>query len=99
MAALYKFHREDVLNILRHNQREIQEQKEHIDTNRSPLNYSLAPERGMTDYYYYTKRIEEVHCYNRKDIVTMASWLVTLPRYYNKLYSKYQKKKGKPRTA
>lgn len=79
MAGVKKFTDEAVRNEIRHNNREIKnDRNKDIDTTRTYMNYRLSPERD--DYAYYQKRKSEVYCYNRKDVKTLAGWIVTAPK-------------------
>lgn len=49
-----------------------------IDTNKSHLNYNLAPKQ---DQYAFTKqRCEELKCMKRSDVNVVCSWLITQPK-------------------
>ena len=52
----------------------------HIDPTRTPLNYCLHPDRGMSDYDYYKLRKSQLYCYGRSDLKTLIGWVCTLPR-------------------
>ena len=81
MARVCKFTESAVYNELRHNHREIKKDRNlDIDPKRSHLNYSLTPKREISELEYYKKRKNELYCYNRKDVKTMAGWIVTLPK-------------------
>lgn len=49
-----------------------------IDTNKSELNYNLAPEQNQIEFI--RQRCSEVQCLNRKDVNVMCSWAVTAPK-------------------
>lgn len=49
-----------------------------IDTEKSDLNYNLAPEHNQIDFI--RQRCSEVQCLNRKDVNVMCSWVVTAPK-------------------
>lgn len=49
-----------------------------IDTQKSHLNYNLAPEHNQMDFI--RQRCSEVKCLNRKDVNVMCSWVVTAPK-------------------
>lgn len=49
-----------------------------IDTEKSDLNYNLAPEHNQIDFI--RQRCNEVQCLNRKDVNVMCSWVVTAPK-------------------
>ncbi|STO01893.1 Uncharacterised protein [[Eubacterium] infirmum] len=56
MASNQKFNKHAVYNQLKHVSRELKYPKNiDIDKNRSHLNYSLAPERNMTEFEYLKK--------------------------------------------
>ena len=81
MASVEKFTNGAVINQLRHCNRKIQnDNNKDIDPTRTHLNYSLTPERGMSEYEYYRQRKNELYCYNRADVKTMAGWIVTAPQ-------------------
>lgn len=74
---LAKYKRSSVASLIAHDERTIENHtNEKIDSSRSHLNYSLI-ERG---YDYYQKRLSEVFCINRKDINTVGSLVITLPK-------------------
>ena len=52
----------------------------HIDPTRTPLNFCLHPDRGMSDYEYYAHRKSQLYCYGRSDVKTLIGWVCTLPR-------------------
>ncbi|MBQ7084927.1 MAG: plasmid recombination protein [Anaerotignum sp.] len=80
MASVEKFTHGAVVNQLRHCNREIEnDNNKDIDPNRTHLNFSLTPERNMSDLAYYKQRKEELYCYGRADVKTMAGWIVTAP--------------------
>lgn len=80
MASVKKFTHNAVVNELRHNNREIKNDSNgDIDPSRTHLNYSLTPDRKMSEYQYYKKRKSELYCYNRADVKTLAGWIVTAP--------------------
>lgn len=81
MASVEKFTPGAVRNQLRHNNREIlRDSNTDIDPSRTPLNYSLTPDRGIGEYEYYKERLDELYTYGRADVKTMAGWIVTLPK-------------------
>ena len=49
-----------------------------IDTEKSDLNYNLAPEHNQIEFI--RQRCSEVQCLNRKDVNVMCSWVVTAPK-------------------
>ena len=81
MAHVEKFKESAVVNQIRHCKRNIKNNRnKDIDPSRTHLNYSLTPDRGMGEYSYYKKRKSELYCYGRKDLNTMAGWIVTAPK-------------------
>ncbi|WP_180952214.1 plasmid recombination protein [Lachnoclostridium edouardi] len=81
MASVQKFAAPAVVNILRHNSRTIKNPANaDIDSLKSDLNYSLIPERGISDYEYFLKRKSELYCYNRADVKVLVGWVVTAPQ-------------------
>lgn len=49
-----------------------------IDSDRTHLNYNLAPDRDQLSYL--NQRLDEVHCLNRADVKVMCDWVVTAPK-------------------
>lgn len=81
MARVTKFTDSAVVNQIRHLKRQIKvDRNTDIDPERTPLNFSLTPDRGMNEIDYYRKRKSELYCYGRSDLNTMAQWVVTAPR-------------------
>lgn len=79
MASVKKFTDKAVKNEIRHNNREIRnDRNKDIDSTRTYMNYKLSPQRD--DYAYYKQRKSELYCYNRKDVKTLAGWIVTAPK-------------------
>ena len=80
MAHVEKYTARSAATIIGHNNRcWATSSNEDIDDSRSELNYSLTPERDVSDYDYYKERMSELYCYHRKDVVTCAAWVITLP--------------------
>lgn len=80
MASVKKFSEAEVINQLRHIERTIYNPtNEDIDMDKTPLNYSLSPQREVSSFNYYKHRKSELHCMNRKDVKTMAGWIITAP--------------------
>ena len=80
MASMMKVSQSAIVNLLRHNQREIvNNSNSSIDRSKSRENYQLM-EREESPYQYYKTRKEELYCYNRKNVVTMVEWSVTVPK-------------------
>lgn len=81
MASVDKFTHGAVANQLRHCKRQIKkDNNKDIDSNRTHLNFCLTPQRNMSEFDYYKKRKEELYCYGRADVKTMAGWIVTAPQ-------------------
>ena len=81
MASVEKFTDAAVTNQLRHNAREIiTNSNKDIDKARTHLNYSLTPERSLSPRAYYAARKKELYVYGRKDVKTMAGWIITAPK-------------------
>ena len=92
MASVKKMTDSGVGPQIKHVSRE-SENNSNKDINKaySHLNYSLTPERPiiydeeakchrrMTHYEYYKKRKNELYCYHRADVKTMAGWVITAP--------------------
>lgn len=80
MASVKKFSEAEVINQLRHIERTIYNStNEDIDIDKTYLNYSLSPQREISSFNYYKQRKSELHCMNRKDVKTMAGWIITVP--------------------
>lgn len=74
---LAKYKRSSVVSLIAHDERTVENHtNEKIDPSKSHLNYSLI-ERGFD---YYQKRLSEVFCINRKDVNTIGSLVITLPK-------------------
>lgn len=61
---------------------------QEIDTNKSHLNYNLAPGapgQKISQGDLIKKRCSEVYCFNRKDVNVACSWVVTLPKDFEEL--------------
>lgn len=81
MASVEKFTAHSVVNELRHIERTIMNpSNKDIDPSRTNQNYSLAPDRGVSSYDYFKKRMSELYCYQRDDVKVMAGWIVTAPK-------------------
>jgi len=95
MASIEKVTASGVSNWLRHNNRTIEKDgNTDIDPERSPDNYSLTPyinipreeqydrreEIRKLEYQHYKELKERFFCYNRKDVNTMVSVVVTCPK-------------------
>lgn len=90
MAHLAKYTRGSIGNLTRHYERAKSEKtgeyikfsNQDIDVNRICENYNLAPERNQLEFI--KQRCDEVHCLKRKDVNVMCSWVVTLPKNFDK---------------
>lgn len=81
MASVEKFTLAAVVNEIRHNNRTIKNSSNpDIDHDRIYLNYSLTPDRGMSEYDYFKQRKSKLYCYNRADVKVMAGWVITAPK-------------------
>lgn len=82
MAHMRKYSHPVAAQILAHNTRSSASTPHatHIDSNRTHLNYSLLPDRGMTDYEYYKLRKSQLYCFRRSDVKTLLGWICTLPQ-------------------
>lgn len=76
-----------VSNLIAHYERANNEERNYsnidIDKSRTHLNYNLQDNHGITGYEKYKNRLGEVYHINRKDVNTMVSIVVTLPKDYN----------------
>lgn len=90
MASNQKFNKQAIFNQLKHISREIKYPKNiDIDKSKTHLNYSLSPERKMTEFEYLKKRLNEIYIHSsRQDINYMSGWVITkpkdLPKYFEK---------------
>jgi hypothetical protein len=81
MANVKKIPQNAVERLLKHNNRELKnDSNKDIDSKRTQFNKVLTPKRESSDYEYYKKRLNEVYVYNRPDVKTLASFVVTLPK-------------------
>lgn len=81
MANIQKFKATDVVTILRHNAREIQNPSNpDIDSSRSHLNYAVGPQWDKPAYEIYRDRLKELYVYGRRDVVTMVGVVVSAPK-------------------
>ena len=60
-----------------------------IDTDRTPENYNLAPDREGGQQAFIKQRLSEVKLQKRDDVKTLCDWVVTLPK--RGLYSRARK--------
>lgn len=51
-----------------------------IDTDRTPENYNLAPDREGGQLAFIKQRLSEVKLQKRDDVKTLCDWVVTLPQ-------------------
>ena len=51
-----------------------------IDTDRTPENYNLAPDREGGQQAFIKQRLSEVKLQKRDDVKTLCDWVVTLPK-------------------
>ena len=85
MAGMKKFTLQATRNILRHNERTIQNPSNtDIDSAKTISNYALHPERNMSSYKYFLERKSQIYCYNRDDVKVTAGWIVTQPTDFPK---------------
>lgn len=82
MAHVEKFTRVSLGHMLKHYERKVDSKNysnENIDTNKTHLNYNLAPEHD-NNYEFIKQRCEELNCLKRKDVNVMCDWVVTMPK-------------------
>lgn len=81
MANMEKYSdAQTIVYMFRHNTREAREIKNpDVNREKSHLNTSIIGKK----YGDYKKRLDEIYVYGRKDTVTLASWIVTLPKDYD----------------
>ncbi|SEK18540.1 Plasmid recombination enzyme [Pseudobutyrivibrio ruminis] len=87
MASVMKFTHEAVVNLIRHNGRNIEgNSNADINPELTHLNYSFSmKEHGeLSDYQYYKKLVDSSYIYGRgtlreKDAIKACSWVVTAP--------------------
>lgn len=58
--------------------------KQEIDPIKSGLNYNLAPDHGCSQMEFIERRLGEVKHSNRKDLIVMCDWVITMPRQYER---------------
>lgn len=86
MAHVAKFTRGTCGLLARHYERykdkehpeEVKYKNQDIDSERTHLNYNLAPMRQQMPYL--KKRLKEVHCLDRDNVNVMCDWVVTAPK-------------------
>ena len=80
MGSVEKISQQNVYNIIRHNERMNQNYSNtDIDLDKKNLDYILSPDRGMSNYDYYKERLSQCYLYNRADVKTIFSWVLTCP--------------------
>lgn len=52
----------------------------NIDSERTGLNYNLAPAREQSQVDFIRQRISEVKCQKRADVKVMCDWVITIPK-------------------
>lgn len=68
-------------NILRHNDRLPKTYTNtDIDLTKSENNYYLSPTVGEGSYSLFKKRMDELYCCRRKDVVKLCEWVISAPR-------------------
>ena len=79
MAHVGKYGRSAVVNLLRHNDRQIENPgNTDIDPEKKERNITVL-KRGISPYSYYQQRMAKLHCMNRSDVKTLIGWVVTNP--------------------
>lgn len=109
MAHVKKFTKGACGHMFKHYERARDEKDQYInfgnqdiDTDRTHLNYNLAPER-KSQGEFVKERCSEVVCLNRKDVNVLCSWVVTAPKdlenlpeeFFEKSYAFLENKYGK----
>ena len=80
MASVEKYKKTAVVNLLRHNLREIKNPSNtDIDPARAHLNYSLIKNRNISDYDFFLQRLEQLYCYGRDNVNVLCGWVITAP--------------------
>ena len=87
MASVDKFTDSEIIGIIRHDMRIIQNPSNtDIDTERTQLNYSFdTNHEGKNDYQYYKEILDHNYMYSRgtkreNETITACGWVVTLPQ-------------------
>lgn len=83
MAHAEKYRRNNIVGLAIHYERRegCELSNQNIDSEKSYLNYNLAQEvQSLKPEQFVSKRLSEVKHINRKDIVVMVDWIVTLPK-------------------
>lgn len=109
MANVQKYTHQAAAPLLRHNNREtLNHSNPDINPALSGNNYALSPDRGIAPYSYYVQRKAELYCYNRADVKTMCSWVVTAPQdlahehhrsFFQETYNFLENRYGKENTV
>ena len=60
--------------------RDVERSNENIDSERTGLNYNLAPARSLSQVDFIRQRISEVKCQKRADVKVMCDWVITIPK-------------------
>lgn len=110
MANCAKYTRGAMGHLMKHYERAKDENGEYvkfhnqeIDSNKTHLNYNLAPHR-QSQLEFLHKRLSEVYCLKRKDVNVMCSWVITAPKelpaerqreFFERSYQFLEKKYGK----
>ena len=91
MANVQKFTRATTGHLCAHYERAKDKDGEYIrfgnqniDTEKTPLNYNLAPDHEGGQVKFIQQRISEVKCLKRDDVKVMCSWVVTLPQGFSR---------------
>jgi len=114
MAHVEKYNRAAVGHMFAHYERAKDAQGEYlkfgnqdINTEKSNLNYNLAPFRNISQGEFVRQRCSEVKCLQRKDVNVMCCWVVTAPeaikeapvelqeKFFKETYSFLESKYGK----
>lgn len=109
MANFAKYARGSVTSMTQHYERKkgkdgeyLRFRNQEIDSNRTHLNYNLAPERDQCKFI--TERTENLKALKRKDVNVLGSWVVTVPQecpeehqreFFEECYSFLENKYGK----
>jgi len=98
MAHVAKYNRAAVGHMFAHYERAKDSQGEYIkfgnqdiNTEKSNLNYNLAPFRNISQGEFVRQRCSEVKCLKRKDVNVMCSWVVTAPEIIKEASADKQK--------
>lgn len=109
MANFAKYARGSVTSMTQHYERKkgkdgeyLRFKNQEIDSERTHLNYNLAPERDQCKFI--TERTESLKALKRKDVNVLGSWVVTVPQecpeehqreFFEQCYSFLENKYGK----